>query len=265
MRRLYNRHHKDAPANAVYIGRGTPWGNPFIVGRHGVRGECVDKFELEVLPTLDISELVGKSLVCSCYPNRCHGDSILKRLQEIETNMSNELSGVIQQIKTKKVGAQQKTAYDMQIAGQWYGYGFFAPKAKEGDYVTFSATQNGNFWNIDRGSMKVGKAPTEAAKPSGNVRAAVNTFDARQDTISRQAAANTAIEWLGFLATAGALPAAKNKGAAQAAFDAMREEYEKYFYERNTGNEWKDISPNPTTYDGAESEEDASPEDQPWE
>ena len=179
--------------------------------------------------------------------------------------MSNELSGVIQQIKQKKVGAQQKVAYDLNINGSWYGYGFFAPKAKEGDYVTFSATQNGNFWNIDRGSMKVGKAPAEAAKPSGNVRAAVNTFDARQDTISRQAAANTAIEWLGFLATAGALPAAKNKGAAQATFDAMREEYEKYFYERNTGNEWKDISPNPTTYDGAESEEDASPEDQPWE
>ena len=266
MRRLFNRHHKDAPVGVVYIGRGTPWGNPFIVGQHGARGECVELFEQHTLPELDVSSLVGKALLCSCYPDKCHGDSILRKIQELENNMS-ELSGVIQQIKTKKVGAQQKTAYDMQIAGQWYGYGFFAPKAKEGDYVTFSATQNGNFWNIDRGSMKVGKAPAEAAKPSGNVRAAVNTFDARQDAISRQAASNTAIAWITVLQTAGALPTgSKTKGNLQAALDTIRREYEKEFYEGNTGNEWKDISPKPKDVDPEmEFDDSEDGEDQPWE
>lgn len=27
--RVWNKHHKNAPADAVYIGRGSPWGNPF--------------------------------------------------------------------------------------------------------------------------------------------------------------------------------------------------------------------------------------------
>ena len=181
--------------------------------------------------------------------------------------MSNQVSGVIQEIQSRSV-AGGKTAYNLVIAGTSYGAGLFKPKAEVGQYVTFTVQMNGNFKNVERGTLKVSdyKPQAQDAAPAKSaVKQAVGSYDSRQDTISRQAAANTAIEWLGFLATAGALPAAKNKGAAQAAFDAMREEYEKYFYERNTGNEWKDISPNPTTYDGAESEEDASPEDVPWE
>ena len=182
--------------------------------------------------------------------------------------MSNVVSGVIQEIQTRSV-AGGKTAYNLVIAGQSYGAGLFKPKAEVGQYVTFTVQMNGNFKNVERGTLKVSdyKPQAQDAAPAKSaVKQAVGSYDSRQDTISRQAAANTAIEWLGFLATAGALPAAKNKGAAQAAFDAMREEYEKYFYERNTGNEWKDISPNPSTYEGGEAEEeDASPEDTPWE
>ena len=56
MRRLFNRHHKDAPDGAVYIGRGTPWGNPYIVGVHGARGECVDLFVRHTLPHIDVTQ-----------------------------------------------------------------------------------------------------------------------------------------------------------------------------------------------------------------
>lgn len=180
----------------------------------------------------------------------------------------SDFSGVVQTIKSKKVGAQQKTAYDMQIGGQWYGYGFFAPKAKEGDFVTFSATQNGNFWNIDRGSLKVGKAPANAEAPKQAVRQAVGSFDARQDAISRQAASNTAIAWITLLHQAGALPiaASKTKGAAQEALDVIRREYEKEFFEGNTGNEWKDISPKPKAVDPEmDFDDEEGDDDQPWE
>lgn len=182
--------------------------------------------------------------------------------------MSNEISGVIQQIKVKQVGPQKKNAYDMQVGGQWYGYGFFAPKAKEGDYVTFTGVQNGNFWNVERGSLKVGKAPKEDTKPA--VRQAVNSFDARQDAISRQAASNTAIAWLGLLHAAGALPisASKTKGAQQEALDIIRKEYEKEFYESNTGNEWKDIRPKSAGAEDEDNEyadeESDSVDDAPW-
>src|SRR5690554_6863623 len=73
--RVHNKHHKTAPPDAVYIGRGSPWGNPFKIGRDGTRDEVCDRFEREVLPTLDLTPLIGKDLVCFCKPARCHGDS----------------------------------------------------------------------------------------------------------------------------------------------------------------------------------------------
>lgn len=180
----------------------------------------------------------------------------------------SEVSGVIQSITTKKVGAQQKTAYDITVAGQRYGYGFFAPKAKEGDYVTFTAVQNGNFWNVERGSLKVGKAPA-TSNASTAVGRAVNSFDSRQDAISRQAASNTAIDWVRLLHEAGALPTGtKSKGNLQSALDTIRREYEKEFYEANTGQEWKDIRPKSPESDGGEEfefEPEAQGEDDiPW-
>jgi hypothetical protein len=88
MPKVLNRHHfhgKPLPDGSVYIGRGTPYGNPFVVGVDGTREECVAKFTAEVLPTLDVSALRGHDLVCSCArplgsplpPLACHGDPIL--------------------------------------------------------------------------------------------------------------------------------------------------------------------------------------------
>lgn len=77
--RVYNKHHGNAPPGAKYIGRGSPYGNPFIIGVHGTREEVVKRFECEILPTLDVSALRGCDLVCFCKPKACHGDSILKK------------------------------------------------------------------------------------------------------------------------------------------------------------------------------------------
>lgn len=63
--------------DAVYIGRGSPYGNPFVLGKHGNRDQVCDLFEKNILPTLDVSGLRGKCLLCFCAPLRCHGDSIL--------------------------------------------------------------------------------------------------------------------------------------------------------------------------------------------
>lgn len=184
-----------------------------------------------------------------------------------------EVSGIIQKIDSRKVSNGTKTAYDIYVAGQKYGAGLWAPKAKEGDYVTFNANQSQYGFDVERGTLKVGKAPKGevAAAASANVRAAVNSFDSRQDAISRQAASNTAIAWIVALQQAGALalPASKTKGAAQAALDTIRREYEKEFYEANTGNEWKDIRPKSSAgneemeFDDVDGD-DAEDEDAPW-
>ena len=183
--------------------------------------------------------------------------------------MADTISGVIQQIKTKqtKIG----TMYDIQVNGDFWGVGKYAPKAKEGDYVTFTPEYNGNFKNVERGTLKVSAnkpANTGNAQASSNVRAASNSFDARQDAISRQAASNTAIAWLTMLHTAGALPVStsKSKGGQQEALDVLRRQYEKEFYEANTGVEWKNISPNKASdaSDDADDNGEEEGEADPW-
>lgn len=79
MPKVLNKHKDGIPADAVYVGRGSPWGNPFVM-RHSTdaeRDRVCDKFELEVLHTLDLTDLRGKDLVCFCAPKRCHADALL--------------------------------------------------------------------------------------------------------------------------------------------------------------------------------------------
>ena len=70
------------PPGAIYCGRGSPYGNPFVIGRDGTRDEVCDRFECEVLPTLDVSALRGQDLKCFCKPKRCHVDPILRKANQ---------------------------------------------------------------------------------------------------------------------------------------------------------------------------------------
>lgn len=72
---------RGSPRDAVYVGRGSPWGNPFIVGEHGTRAEVIERFCVEVLPALDLEELIGRDLTCFCWPKPCHADEILKEVE----------------------------------------------------------------------------------------------------------------------------------------------------------------------------------------
>ena len=75
----------------VYIGRGSKWGNPFIIGKDGHRVEVIDKYEEWLLgirvapngqkvPSLDEAkqELKGNVLGCFCAPRACHGDVLMR-------------------------------------------------------------------------------------------------------------------------------------------------------------------------------------------
>ena len=90
--RVWNKHHKNAPADAVYIGRGSPWGNPFshktnTQAKHIVetREQAIKLFEealSESDKTLIRQELKGKHLLCFCSPLACHGDVLLRIANE---------------------------------------------------------------------------------------------------------------------------------------------------------------------------------------
>ena len=76
----------DFPADqVVYIGRPSPWGNPYVMGRDGTRDEVVDEFESFFLNKVEedaefrektLKELKDKVLMCHCKPEVCHGDII---------------------------------------------------------------------------------------------------------------------------------------------------------------------------------------------
>lgn len=82
MCRVLNKHRAGVPADAVYIGRGSKWGNPFRIGRDGDRAAVIAKYERwladqhHLLRALD--ELCGRDLICFCAPRACHGDLLLR-------------------------------------------------------------------------------------------------------------------------------------------------------------------------------------------
>ena len=65
----------------VYIGRGSKWGNPFIIGKDGTRDEVIQKYKAWILTTPALTncmdELKGKTLGCFCKPKACHGDVLV--------------------------------------------------------------------------------------------------------------------------------------------------------------------------------------------
>lgn len=186
--------------------------------------------------------------------------------------MSNTMTGLIQEIRSKSV-AGGKTAYDIVVAGQTYGYGLYPPKAKEGDYVKFDVDDSRGYKNVARNSLKVSanKPPAEAvaqaAATAPQVNSAGASFDGRQDSIVRQSSMEYAIRFLGVLAQAGALAVPTTKGKGQEYMDTLRKKYTQEFYEHNTGLVYKDISPNHAEADGADEDEppfDEAPDDGDW-
>lgn len=83
MPRVWNKRHKGIPKDAVYVGRPTEWGNPYLIGVDGTREEVVEKFRQSVLKEPEYIDLIkiklkGKDLVCWCAPKACHADILLE-------------------------------------------------------------------------------------------------------------------------------------------------------------------------------------------
>jgi hypothetical protein len=81
------------PANTVYVGRPTKWGNPYIIGR--VTGPFLDGPRIDpetalewyrnwlmvqlVMGKLNLDELRGKNLACWCPLDQpCHADVLIQ-------------------------------------------------------------------------------------------------------------------------------------------------------------------------------------------
>jgi len=80
--KVWNKRNPHTPSDAVYVGRPSKWGNPFVIGRDGERAQVISKYRNYLLNSPDllkqIGELRGKDLVCYCSPNACHGDVLIE-------------------------------------------------------------------------------------------------------------------------------------------------------------------------------------------
>lgn len=80
---LNKRDRQVALSSAVYVGRGSKWGNPFRIGPDGNRADVIAAHEAwlrdqhQLLRAL--GEIRGRDLICFCAPLPCHAD-LLARL-----------------------------------------------------------------------------------------------------------------------------------------------------------------------------------------
>lgn len=77
----------ESNGKAVRIDRGTKYGNPFILDADGDRDCVCDNYEHQYLPLKpsilsSVDSLKGKVLICHCFPQRCHGDSLARMANE---------------------------------------------------------------------------------------------------------------------------------------------------------------------------------------
>jgi hypothetical protein len=82
----------------VYIGRnmshyvkgavGSKWANPFKVDKYG-RDGCLNKYEEYIRSNVQLmgclNELNGKVVGCWCAPEKCHGDVLMKLINEAKS------------------------------------------------------------------------------------------------------------------------------------------------------------------------------------
>ena len=81
---VLNKHSAGIPKGAVYIGRGSMWGNPFVIGKDGNRDDVVAKHKAHLKNQIrsgevslqQLASLHRKDLVCFCAPLKCHGDTL---------------------------------------------------------------------------------------------------------------------------------------------------------------------------------------------
>jgi hypothetical protein len=75
---------KDNQPYDVYIGRGSSYGNPYVIGVDGDREEVIRKYRYDFergylkFSKEEVLALKGKVLGCHCKPLACHGDVLVE-------------------------------------------------------------------------------------------------------------------------------------------------------------------------------------------
>ena len=98
---VVNRHYKSF---TKYIGRGTKFGNKYVIGPDGTREDVIAKHKKDFYTNPELQEAVwielrGEIIGCSCKPLACHGDTYVEYIEnrertdfDINKELENETS-----------------------------------------------------------------------------------------------------------------------------------------------------------------------------
>lgn len=155
----------------------------------------------------------------------------------------SKITGVVTDIKGFAAG--NNTMYSIFVDGARYGTGPVKPSCNVGDTISFDVIQKGQYLNVVPRSITV----VSAASPSEQARATTAAArgggggyndPARQDTISKQAAINSAIAFMNVAQAAGAIPGVTAKTSAEQKFELLEQLTMRKvsdFYSFSTGND----------------------------
>lgn len=179
---ILNRHHLQSwPPGSVYVGRGSPLGNPYVIGEHGDRDAVCDQYAdrmtyrmLQGDPVI-LTALLGlqedSNLVCSCAPARCHGseiESAWKRLQEtgLPARRRSMAYAGIGSRKTPPAELERMTRAAERLAGMGYALRSGAAPGADTAFEAGAGDRKEIFlpWAGFNGSKSTFVAPTREAE-----------------------------------------------------------------------------------------------------
>lgn len=162
-----------------------------------------------------------------------------------------QVEGYVQTIDTvpTKTG---KTMYNVRVNGVKYGAGMYPPKFKQGDFISFTSSMNGNFNNMETRTVTVKQPPAGMSPPQATSagyngalgqnppRANSQGWDDRQDAITKQSSRNSALAMVKLLFDAGGIPGldkAKTPADKMQTINSLVDEYTKDYYFQVAGKE----------------------------
>lgn len=91
MKKVLNKKTDQIPEGAMYCGRPSILGNPFVIGKDGDRADVIAMYEIFLYMSLEDREFLvalmnaskATALVCWCAPEPCHCDVIAEFLSKL--------------------------------------------------------------------------------------------------------------------------------------------------------------------------------------
>lgn len=158
--------------------------------------------------------------------------------------MATKISGIVTEIKARSTRVGDM--YDVVVNGVAYGNGKYPPRGiKAGDFVTFEAEtkQNGQYtnYNIVPRTIRVDDKPSVEAVSAAKAQTSINVAaaDKRQETISKQANLNTALQLVSLYLQHGGVKLPAKAPDCYTAINALVSETASKLYAATTGESWE--------------------------